>query len=73
MRKSTFCIGENKSADQLRSTRDADQRLYFRFTNITNHLLSKPKVIFCACTDRFVSDRFGNHIAAWFSHEADHM
>ena len=30
MRKPTFCICENKDADQLRSDREADQRLCFR-------------------------------------------
>ena len=30
MRKPAFCICENKDADQLRSNREADQRLCFR-------------------------------------------
>ena len=29
MRKPTFCICENKDADQLRGNREADQRLCF--------------------------------------------
>ena len=29
MRKPTFCICENKDADQLRGNREADQRLFF--------------------------------------------
>ena len=31
MRKPTFCICENKDADQLRDNRQADQRLCFRY------------------------------------------
>ena len=31
MRKTTFCICENKDADQLRGNREADQRLCFRY------------------------------------------
>ena len=33
MRKSDFCICENKGADQLRGNREADQRLCFRYTD----------------------------------------
>ena len=39
MRKQAFCICENKDADQLRGNREADQRLYFRYTDSTIHLL----------------------------------
>ena len=35
VRKSAFCICENKGADQLRGNREADQRLCFRYTNST--------------------------------------
>ena len=35
MRKPTFCICENKDADQLRGNREADQRLCFRYTDST--------------------------------------
>ena len=67
MRKPTICICENKGADQLRGYREADQRLCFRYTDSTIPLLSKIQnflslAIFCACTARFVSDLFGNHI-----------
>ena len=31
MRKTTFCICENKDADQLRGNREADQRFCFRY------------------------------------------
>ena len=62
MRKPTFCICENKDADQLRGNREADQGLCFRYTNSTIPLLSKseifkPLAIFCSCTAWFVSDQ----------------
>ena len=38
-RKPTFCICENKDADQLRGNREADQRLCFRYTDSTIPLL----------------------------------
>ena len=44
MRKPTFCICENKDADQLRGNREADQRLCFRFTDSTVPLLFKPEI-----------------------------
>ena len=43
MRKPTFCICENKDADQLRGNREADQRLCFRYIDSTIPLLSKSK------------------------------
>ena len=44
MRKPTFCICENKDADQLRHNREADQRLCFRYIESAIHLLSKSEV-----------------------------
>ena len=44
MRKPTFCICENKDADQLRGNREADQRLCFRYTDSTIPLLSKSEI-----------------------------
>ena len=44
MRKPTFCICENKEADQLRGNREADQRLYFRYLDSTIPLLSKSEI-----------------------------
>ena len=43
-RKPAFCIFENKDADQLCGNRTADQRLCFRYTDITIPLLPKPKL-----------------------------
>ena len=44
MGKPTICIGENKDADQLRSNREADQRLCFRYTDSTIPLLLKSEI-----------------------------
>ena len=44
MRQSTFCICENKDADQLRGYCEADQRLCFRYTDTTIPLLSKSEI-----------------------------
>ena len=44
MRKPTFCICENKDADQLRGNRKADQRLCFRYIDSTIPLLSKSEI-----------------------------
>ena len=44
MRKPTFCICENKDADQLRGNREADQRLCFRYTDKTIPLLPKSEI-----------------------------
>ena len=44
MRKPAFCIYENKDADQLRGSREADQRLCFRYTDTTIPLLSKSEI-----------------------------
>ena len=44
MRKPAFCICENKDADQLRSNREADQRLCFRYIDSTTPLLSKSEI-----------------------------
>ena len=44
MRKQTFCICENKAADQLRGNREADQRLCFRYIESTIPLLSKLEI-----------------------------
>ena len=44
MRKPTFCICENKDADQLRGNREADQHLCFRYVERTTPLLSKSEI-----------------------------
>ena len=44
MRKPAFCICENKDADQLRGNREADQRLFFRYTDSTISLLPKYEI-----------------------------
>ena len=47
MRKTRFCICENKDADQLRGYREADQRLCFRYIDGTIPLLSKYVISSC--------------------------
>ena len=44
MRKPTFCICENKDADQLPGNREADQRLCFRYIDSAIPLLSKSEI-----------------------------
>ena len=44
MRKPTFCICENKDADQLRGNREADQHLCFRYIDSILPLLSKSEI-----------------------------
>ena len=44
MRKSAFCICENKDADQLCGNRTADQRLCFRYIESTIPLLPKSEI-----------------------------
>ena len=44
MRKTGFCICENKDADQLRGNREADQRLCFRYTDSTIPRLLKYEI-----------------------------
>ena len=44
MRKPAFCICENKDADQLRGNHEADQRLFFRYTETTIPLLPKSEI-----------------------------
>ena len=44
MRKSDFCLWENKGADQLPGNREADQRLCFRYSDSTHPLLLNSKI-----------------------------
>ena len=44
MRKPTFCICENKDADQLRGYREADQRLCLRYIASMISLLSISEI-----------------------------
>ena len=72
MRKPTICICENKDADQLRGTREADQRLCFRYLDSTISLLLKSEIkllaLFCDCTARFVSDLVRIQIVGFLTH-----
>ena len=58
MRKPAFCICENKDADQLRGNREADQRLYFHYTDSTIPLLPKSEI--SSLWPSSVSDLVGN-------------
>ena len=44
VRKPTICMGENKGADQLRGSREADQRLCFRYSDSTIPPLLNSKI-----------------------------
>ena len=44
MRNTAFCICENKDADQLRGSLEADQRLCSRYKDSTNPLLPKYEI-----------------------------
>ena len=63
MRKQTFCICENKDADQLRGNGEADQRLFLYYVDNAILLLSNPKIkalaVFCSCTAWFGRTRSG--------------
>ena len=63
-----------KGADQLCSNCTADQRLSFRYTWIVQFLFffNIPS-IFCDCTNRFVSNLFGNHIVGFLTHRLNCM
>ena len=44
LRKTAFCICENKDADQLRGNRKADKRLSFLYMDSAIPLLSKSEI-----------------------------
>ena len=65
MRKPSFCICENKVADQLCGNRTADQHLCFHYIDSTIPLLPKseifePLAIFHGCAVQSVLDQVGN-------------
>ena len=74
IRKPTKCLGENKGADQLRGNREADQRLYFRYTSSTIPRLLKYKasshllrLYILVCVGP------GRNPDCWFSHAQAHI
>ena len=72
MRNTTFCICENKDADQLRGNRKADQRLCFCYIDKSLYFLN-PK--FQASSNRLklyspVCVGPGRKAEGWFSHDA---
>ena len=65
VRKPAFCICENKDADQLRGSREADQRLCFRYTDNKIPLLSKSEIssLYPSCVAVNPEDRFSHNEA----------
>ena len=55
MRKPAFCICENKDADQLRGSLEANQRLFFARRYFLNAKFQASSHSVC-----FVSDQVGN-------------
>ena len=76
MRNLASCICENKDADQFHGNGEADQRLFFGYTDSTISLLAKSEIsshcYLCGCTARFVSDLVGNPEDR-FSHNEAHF
>ena len=73
IRKSTFCICENKGTDQLCSNCTADPRLCFRYKDSAIPPLSKSKI--CSFYPSYVTAQTGLcrahwKLHCWFSHDA---
>ena len=76
MGKPTICIGENKGADQLRSYCEADQRLYFRYSDSTISLLLKSEILSFLLFSVVVQPglrRTCSETTLLFSHETAHL
>ena len=76
MRKPTFCICENKDADQLRGNREADQRLCFCYLDSMIPILSKSEISSLWPSSVAVQPglcRPGLKPECWFSHVAAHL
>ena len=74
MRKPTFCICENKQANELRGNREDDQRLCFRYIDKKIPPLSKSKI--SSLQPAFVTAKLvgpGRKPERWFSHDAAHL
>ena len=71
MRKQTFCICQNKGADQLHSNCSNCEADRYTDSSTCTFLNFQPLAIFCVCTARFVSNLFGNHNVG--SHDAAHL
>ena len=69
MRKPTFCICENKDADQLSGNREADQRLCFPYIDSTIPLLFKSKISSLYPSSVTVQSGFCRKPECWFSHD----
>ena len=76
MRKHTFCICENKGADQLCSNCTADQRLCFPYKDSTIPLLSKSEISILQPTSvavNLVCVGPGRKSKRLFSHDTAHL
>ena len=73
MRKLTFCICENKDADQLRGNCEANQRLCFRYIDSMIPLHSKYEISSLLPSSVAVSVGPGLKPECWFSHDAAQM
>ena len=76
MIKPTFCICENKGADQLRSNSEADQRLCFatrivQFLFYLNRNVPVSGNLLCFYSSVYVEPVRRPH--CWFSHDAAHL
>ena len=65
LRKSAFCICENKDADQLRSYSAADQHLCFRYIDSATPPLPKSQIssLFVSDLVRNPEDRYSRDVA----------
>ena len=70
MKKTAFCICENKGADQLCGNHETDQHLCFRYMDSTIPLLSKSEI---SRLSRFVSDQVRNPEDRFSHNEAQMM
>ena len=74
LRKTAFCIYENKCANQLSRYLTADQCLCFCYIDSLIPLTPnfKPQAIFCYCIAQILSDLVGKP-GEWFCHDTAHI
>ena len=76
VRKPTFCLWENKGADQLCSNCEADQHLCFRYTDSTILYFVNPKF---TTSSRLLCLNISDYVRpilkpyCWFSHNGTHL
>ena len=72
MRKLTFCICENKGADQLRGNLEADQCLCFRYIVQSLNFLNPKFQASSHSLNSLVCVGPGRKPECWFSHDEAH-